>query len=356
MQRSEYANNFLYSCRTKIIITNYSLTFNKKAFFNFAFYFLKDKNIMYLSSDLFTEVYFMVKTPVFKGSCTALITPFDKDGKPDYQRLKANIDFQYENGTSAIVICGTTGEGATVSANEYEELTRFAVREVNGKMKVIAGIGGNNTLTAYSKAESAKFLGADAVLMVTPYYNKTTQKGLIDHFSYVADRVDIPMILYNVPSRTGMSISPDTYKKLSEHPNIVGVKEASGDISHIGQIISRCGNDLYVWSGNDDNTVPMMALGALGVISVASNIVPGVVSKLCRHCLDGEYAEAAELTAKYTALFNALFIETNPIPIKTAMKMLGADSGVMRLPLTEMSESNYAFLKNTLVSSGFNII
>ena len=235
----------------------------------------------------------MVKTPVFKGSCTALITPFDKDGKPDYQRLKANIDFQYENGTSAIVICGTTGEGATVSANEYEELTRFAVREVNGKMKVIAGIGGNNTLTAYSKAESAKFLGADAVLMVTPYYNKTTQKGLIDHFSYVADRVDIPMILYNVPSRTGMSISPDTYKKLSEHPNIVGVKEASGDISHIGQIISRCGNDLYVWSGNDDNTVPMMALGALGVISVASNIVPGAVSKLCRHCLEGEYQEAA---------------------------------------------------------------
>ena len=192
--------------------------------------------------------------------------------------------------------------------------------------------------------------------MVTPYYNKTTQKGLIDHFSYVADRVDIPMILYNVPSRTGMSISPDTYKKLSEHPNIVGVKEASGDISHIGQIISRCGNDLYVWSGNDDNTVPMMALGALGVISVASNIVPGAVSKLCRHCLDGEYPEAAELNAKYSALFNALFIETNPIPIKTAMKMLGADSGVMRLPLTEMSESSYTVLKNTLISSGFNII
>lgn len=298
----------------------------------------------------------MVKTPVFKGSCTALVTPFDKDGKPDYQRLKANIEFQYENGTSAIVICGTTGEAATLSANEYEELTRFAVREVNGKMKVIAGIGGNNTLSAYSKAESAKFLGADGVLMVTPYYNKTTQKGLIEHFLYVADKVDIPIILYNVPSRTGMSIAPETYKRLSEHPNINGVKEASGDISHISRVISQCGSDLYVWSGNDDNTVPMMAIGALGVISVASNIAPGAIAKLCEHCLNGEYAEAAELNAKYAALFNALFIETNPIPVKTAMKMLGADSGFLRLPLTDMSEANFSALKSALISSGFNII
>ncbi len=298
----------------------------------------------------------MVKTPVFKGSCTALITPFDKDGNVDFPRLKANIEFQYENGTAAIVVCGTTGEGAVLTANEFEELTRFTVREVSGRMKVIAGIGSNNTLNACTKAASARFLGADAVLMVTPYYNKTTQKGLLEHFTYVADRVEIPLILYNVPSRTGMSIETDTYKKLSEHPNINGVKEASGDIGHIGQLLSLCGNDLYVWSGNDDNTVPMMALGSLGVISVASNIIPGAVAKLCECCLAGEFTQASELYAKYAPLFKDLFVETNPIPIKSAMKMLGADSGVLRLPLTEMSEKNFSLLKNTLINSGFNIL
>ena len=298
----------------------------------------------------------MVKTPVFKGSCTALVTPFNEGGNIDYQRLKANIDFQYENGTAAVVICGTTGEGATLRAEEFEELTRFAVRETKGRMKVIAGIGSNNTINACTKAESAKFLGADAVLMVTPYYNKTTQKGLLEHFAYVADRVEIPLILYNVPSRTGMNIEPATYKKLSEHPNINGVKEASGDIGRIGQIISLCGNDLYVWSGNDDNTVPMMALGALGVISVASNIIPGAVAKLCENCLNGEFTQAAELYTKYASLFKNLFIETNPIPIKSAMKMLGTDSGLLRLPLTEIGEQNYSLLKSTLIQAGLNII
>lgn len=298
----------------------------------------------------------MVKIPVFKGSCTALITPFDKDGNIDYPRLKANIDFQYENGTAAIVVCGTTGEGATLTSNEFEELTRFSVRETKGRMKVIAGIGSNNTLSAFAKAESAKFLGADAVLMVTPYYNKTTQKGLLEHFTYVADRVEIPMILYNVPSRTGMGIETDTYQKLSEHPNINGVKEASGDIGRIGQIISSCGNDLYVWSGNDDNTVPMMSLGALGVISVASNILPGAVAKLCESCLNGDFTQAAELYTKYAELFKNLFIETNPIPIKAAMKILGTDSGVLRLPLTEISEANFSLLKKTLIQSGFAIL
>ena len=327
------------------------MTFNIKPLF----YSSPSANIIYVSSESCGGI-FMVKTPVFKGSCTALITPFDSDGKVDYQRLKANIDFQYENGTAAIVICGTTGEGAVLSTNEFEELTRFAVREANGKMKVIAGIGSNNTLSACTKAESAKFLGADAVLMVTPYYNKTTQKGLLEHFSYVADRVEIPLILYNVPSRTGMSIEAGTYKKLSEHPNINGVKEASGDISHIGEIISLCGKDLYVWSGNDDSTVPMMALGALGVISVASNIIPGAIAKLCECCLAGEFSQATELYAKYASLFKNLFVETNPIPIKSAMKMLGADSGVLRLPLTEMNEKNFSLLKSTLINSGFNVI
>lgn len=221
----------------------------------------------------------MVKVPVFKGSCTAIVTPFNEHGV-DYERLKKNLEFQYENGTSAIVVCGTTGENATHTPNEHDELVRVTVRTVNGRMKVIAGIGSNNTENALRAAENAKYSGADAVLMVTPYYNKTTQKGLIEHFSYVADRVDIPMILYNVPSRTGIGITADTCKVLSQHPNINGIKEASGDISLAAKIRSLCGDDLYIWSGNDDCTIPLMSLGALGVISVASNIVPGAVAKL----------------------------------------------------------------------------
>lgn len=296
----------------------------------------------------------MVKTPVFKGSCTALVTPFNEHGI-DYEQLSKNIDFQYENGTSAIVVCGTTGENATVTRNEYEELVRYAIRANNGRMKVIIGIGSNNTDTALKNAENAKFAGADAVLMVTPYYNKTTQRGLIEHFSYVADRVDIPMILYNVPSRTGVGISADTYYELSKHPNIIGVKEASSDLSLVGETASRCGNDLYIWSGNDDNTIPMMSLGALGVISVASNIVPAVVAKMCGLCLDGSFKEATELYTKYCALFSALFIETNPIPVKTALKMLGKDSGILRLPLTKMSDEHYTYLRNTMSNAGLNV-
>lgn len=296
----------------------------------------------------------MVKTPVFKGSCTAIVTPFTENGI-DYQQLHKNIQQQYENGTAAIVVCGTTGENPTVNRNEYEELVRFTVKECKNKMKLIVGIGSNNTNTALKNAEDAKFAGADAVLMVSPYYNKSTQKGLIEHFSYVADRVDIPMILYNVPGRTGISISVETFKTLSKHPNIIGVKEASGDISLAGAIVSACGNDLYLWSGNDDSTIPMMSLGALGVISVASNIVPGTVAKLCQLCLEGNYKEATELYAKYSKLFSSLFIETNPIPVKTAMKLLGTDSGIMRLPLTQMSEENTAKLKNAMSECGLNI-
>lgn len=296
----------------------------------------------------------MVKTPVFKGSCTALVTPFNEHGI-DYDQFKKNIDFQYENGTSAIVVCGTTGENATLTQNEHEELVRYSVRTNNGRMKVIIGIGSNNTDTALKNAENAKFAGADAVLMVTPYYNKSTQRGLIEHFTYVADRVDIPMILYNVPSRTGIGISADTYYELSKHPNIVGVKEASSNLSLVGETMSRCGNDLYIWSGNDDNTIPMMALGALGVISVASNIVPGVVAKLCALCLDGGFKDAAELYAKYAALLAALFVETNPIPVKAAMKMLGKDSGLLRLPLTNISEEHFAYLRNTMSQAGLTV-
>ena len=296
----------------------------------------------------------MVKVPVFKGSCTAIVTPFSEHGV-DYERLKKNLEFQYENGTSAVVVCGTTGENATHTPNEHDELVRVTVRTVNGRMKVIAGIGSNNTANALRAAEDAKYSGANAVLMVTPYYNKTTQKGLVEHFSYVADRVDIPMILYNVPSRTGIGISADTCKALSQHPNINGIKEASGDIALAAKIRSLCGDDLYIWSGNDDCTIPLMSLGALGVISVASNIVPGAVAKLCALCLEGSYAEATELYAKYASLFSALFIETNPIPVKAALKMMGMDSGILRLPLTEISQESFETLLKAMRDAGINV-
>ena len=296
----------------------------------------------------------MVKTPLFKGSCTAIVTPFTENGI-DYDRLEKNIDFQYENGTSAIVVCGTTGENPTHSEDEHNELVRFTVMACHGRMKVIAGVGSNNTKTALKFAENARYAGADGILMVTPYYNKSTQKGLVEHFSYVADRVEIPMILYNVPSRTGISISAETYKALSQHPNINGVKEASGDFSLVSKVRSTCGDDLYIWSGNDDNTVPMMALGALGVISVASNIVPAVTAKLCSLCLDGDFAAATELYGKYAKLFSALFIETNPIPVKAAMRLLDMDSGILRLPLVEIGEENLAKLRSVMRDTGINV-
>lgn len=296
----------------------------------------------------------MVKTPIFQGSCTAIVTPFHEHGV-DYERLKKNLAFQYENGTAAIVVCGTTGENATLTQEEHDELVRVCIRECAGKMKVIAGIGSNNTLSALRAAENAKAAGADGVLMVTPYYNKSTQSGLIAHFSYVADRVDVPMILYNVPSRTGIGLSAETCKVLSQHPNIVGIKEASGDIALAGKIRSACGDDLFLWSGNDDCTVPLMALGALGVISVASNVVPGAVAKLCALCLDGAFSDAAALYAKYAAFFSALFIETNPIPVKAAMKALGTDSGLLRLPLVEIGAEHQGALLSAMRGVGLNV-
>ena len=296
----------------------------------------------------------MIKVPVFQGSCTAIITPYTENGI-DYERLKKNLQFQFENGTSAIVVCGTTGEGATQSADEHNELVRFTVNETAGRMKVIVGIGSNNTQIALRNAENAKAVGADAVLMVTPYYNKTTQKGLIEHFCHVADRVEIPLILYNVPSRTGIGITAESYQVLSQHPNIVGVKEASGDLSLMVKTRSLCGDDLAIWSGNDDNTVAMMALGAQGVISVASNILPGVVAKLCALCLENDYKAAFALYRTYAELFSLLFIETNPIPVKTAMKLLNLDSGLLRLPLTGMGEENTALLRSAMRSAGMNV-
>lgn len=295
-----------------------------------------------------------MKTPVFQGACTAIVTPFTETGI-DYKQLQNNLELQFECGTAAIVVNGTTGENPTITTDEFEELIRSAVRICQNRMKVIVGVGSNNTLHALQKAQTAKAVGADGILMVTPYYNKTSQNGLIKHFSFVADRVDIPMILYNVPSRTGIGIQAETYRTLSEHPNINGVKEASGNFSLIAETMSRCGNELNIWSGNDDNTVAMMSIGACGVISVAGNIVPAVVSRLCSLCLAGDYPAAAELYRKYSALFSALFIETNPMPVKAAMKMLGMDSGILRLPLTEISEEHLQTLRRTMLDVGLNV-
>lgn len=289
----------------------------------------------------------MNKIPVFKGSCTAIVTPFDEKGI-DYGRLQKQLEFQLENGTAAIVVCGTTGENATLSQDEHNELVRYTVNVCKGKMKVIVGVGGNNTLAALRKAENAKAVGADAILMVTPYYNKTSQKGLVEHFCAVADKVELPMILYNVPSRTGIGLQAETYRILAEHPNINGVKEASGDFSLIARTRSLCGDMLYFWSGNDDNTVPMMAMGALGVISVASNVVPAAVASICARCLAGDYAAAMELYCRYAKLYADLFLETNPMPVKAAMEMLGTDSGILRLPLTTISDAHREQLRGTL--------
>ena len=296
----------------------------------------------------------MSKNPIFQGSCTAIVTPFQEYGI-DYERLEQNLQHQYENGTAAIVVCGTTGENATLGMDEHNELVRRTVNICKGKMKVIVGVGGNNTSAALKKAENAKAVGADAILMVTPYYNKSTQKGLIEHFTYVADRVEIPMILYNVPSRTGIGIAAETYRELARHPNVNGVKEASGDFALIYKTRSLCGDELTLWSGNDDNTVPMMAMGAKGVISVAGNIVPAAVAKLCALCLSGEYAQAMALFARYNALFAALFLETNPIPVKAAMKLMGLDSGLLRLPLTEIGEEHLQALKQVMIDAGIQI-
>lgn len=296
----------------------------------------------------------MFKTPIFKGSCTAIVTPFSDNGI-DYDKMAELIDFQYDNNTDALVVCGTTGENATMTQYEQEELIAFTCRYNDGRMKIIAGIGSNDTQKALKNAKTAKHFGADGVLMVTPYYNKTTQAGLIEHFSYVADKVDIPMILYNVPSRTGIGFKAETYVELSKHPNINGIKEASGDFSLVATTRALCGDNLFIWSGNDDNTVAMMSLGALGVISVASNIVPGVVSKICRLCLNGKTAEASELFLRYNNLFTGLFIETNPIPIKTAMNLAGYDVGKLRLPLTSMSDGNLEKLRDILSENDIKI-
>ena len=295
-----------------------------------------------------------MKEPIFTGSGTAIVTPFRKDDilKVDYDKLDELIEFQIAGGTQAIIINGTTGENPTQTVDEHADVVRHAIKTINGRCKTIAGVGSNDTMTSLYFAEIAKECGADGILMVTPYYNKATPSGLIKHFSYVADRVNIPMILYNVPGRTSVSISIDVYKELAKHPNINGTKEASADFGIVGNVLSQCAGELNLWSGDDACTVPMMSIGAVGVISVASNIIPDVVAKLCNVCLAGDFKTAAEMHRKYMHLFETLFVEVNPMPVKTAMNLMGMDVGGFRLPLCEMQPASIGKLKAAMSAVG----
>lgn len=289
-----------------------------------------------------------MREPVFTGVCPALVTPFQENGSVDFDAFGAMIDSQIAAGVSGVCVCGTTGESSTMSIREHIEAVEFCVKKVDHRVKVIAGAGSNDTSAAVYLSQHAEESGADALLSVTPYYNKASQTGLIKHYEYIADRVKLPVILYNVPSRTGVSFTADTYLKLSKHPRINGVKEAGGDFSLLAHTRYLCGDDFYIWSGNDDQVVPMMSLGAKGVISVASNIVPEMMVKMANLCLKDDYEAASRLQIEYMELIDALFVEVNPIPIKTAMNLMGMNVGGLRLPLCDMEEKNLAVLKSAM--------
>lgn len=293
-----------------------------------------------------------MKNTVFTGAGVAIVTPMFPDGSIDFEGLGENIEYQIANGTDAIIICGTTGESATMTDEEHVECIRYCIEKVNKRVPVIAGTGSNDTKYAVDLSKEAERLGADALLVVTPYYNKTSQRGLIAHFTAIADSVNIPIILYNVPSRTGVNITLDTYAVLAKHKNIVAVKEASGNISAIAKIIERCGDDLDVYSGNDDQIVPIMSLGGKGVISVLSNVLPRETHQIAQYCLDNDFASAAALQLKYLDLANNLFIDVNPIPVKEAMNILGMKPGECRLPLVKMEQSKIDTLTASLKNAG----
>lgn len=290
--------------------------------------------------------------PVFTGACSAIITPFDRSGAVNYDLFGLLIDQQIEQGLDAICVCGTTGECSTLSIREHIAVVEYCVRRVNGRVKVIAGAGSNDTSAAIYLSRHAQDSGADALLHVTPYYNKASQTGLIKHYEAIADRVELPIILYNVPSRTGVSFTAETYRTLSRHPNINGVKEASGNFSLLSHTLSLCGDDLHVWSGNDDQVVPMMSLGAKGVISVVANLAPGIMVQMTRLCLEGRFKEASALQLRYMDLIDALFLEVNPIPIKAAMHLAGYDVGSLRLPLCDMGDSHREVLRRSMCRAG----
>lgn len=292
-----------------------------------------------------------MKTVIFEGAATALITPFNENGI-DYDAFAGLIDFQAEGSVSALVICGTTGEASALDDDEHIEAIRFAKEYAKGRMKIIAGTGSNNTAHAVMMSKEAEKCGADGLLWVTPYYNKTTQRGLIRHYETLAAATELPAILYNVPSRTGVDIKPETAEQLSKIDNIVAIKEATGSLARTVELISRCGDNLTVYSGNDDVIVPMMSVGAKGVISVLSNVMPAETEKMCRLCLDGNYTEAAAMQVKFYPLIKALFSEVNPIPAKEAMALMGKCSPLLRLPLYEMEEKNKAVLIDEMKKLG----
>ncbi len=293
-----------------------------------------------------------MKQPIFTGAGVAIITPFTKEGKVNYPALKTILEYQIAHGTDAIVICGTTGESATLSHEEHTEAIRFTVETVAHRIPVIAGTGSNDTAYALHLSNEAEKIGVDGLLMVTPYYNKASQAGLIKHYTYLADRVSTPIIIYNVPSRTGCDVKPETYAELSKHKMIYAAKEASGNISSIAKTISLCEKDFTIYSGNDDQITAIMSLGGKGVISVLSNVAPQVAHDIAASALAGDFEQSRKLQIEYLQLCNALFMDVNPIPVKQAMNMMGFDAGPLRMPLCEMNEANTAKLKAVMEKYG----
>ena len=293
-----------------------------------------------------------MKQPIFTGAGVAIITPFTKEGKVNYPALKTILEYQIAHGTDAIVICGTTGESATLSHEEHTEAIHFTVETVAHRIPVIAGTGSNDTAYALHLSNEAEKIGVDGLLMVTPYYNKASQAGLIKHYTYLADRVSTPIIIYNVPSRTGCDVKPETYAELSKHKMIYAAKEASGNISTIAKTISLCEKDFTIYSGNDDQITAIMSLGGKGVISVLSNVAPQAAHDIAASALAGDFEQSRKLQIEYLELCNALFMDVNPIPVKQAMNMMGFDAGPLRMPLCEMNEANTAKLKAVMEKYG----
>lgn len=293
-----------------------------------------------------------MKPVLFTGAGVAIITPFNEDQSVNYDRFAQLVEDQVKNGTDAIVVCGTTGEAKTLSTEEHINVIKLCVEVANHRVPVIAGAGSNDTHYAVKLSNEAEKCGVDALLSVTPYYNKTSQRGLIAHYNYIADRVSAPMILYNVPSRTGVNIKPETYAELAKHPRIIATKEANGNISEIAQTAALCGDELTIYSGNDDQATAIMSLGGKGVISVLSNVVPGVAHDIVQKYLDGDYIGSRELQLKYLDLCNALFMDVNPIPVKEAMNLMGMDVGECRLPLVGLTDETREKLKATLKKHG----
>jgi len=288
-----------------------------------------------------------VKKPIFAGSGVAVITPFTKEGI-DFPALEQLLAFQIANETDAVIVCGTTGEASTMTGAERTAVVKKTVEMVAGKMPVIVGTGSNHTDAAIRQSREAEEAGADGVLVVTPYYNKATQTGLIRHYTAVADAVGIPLITYDVPSRTGVTIAPETYAVLSGHPKIIGTKEASGNFAQIQKTRELCGEEFYIWSGNDEDTAAVCLLGGKGVISVAANVIPREMHQLVHACMENDYAYAGKLQLRYRKLIDLLFCEVNPIPVKTALHMMGFCEEVFRLPLCELKAENRMRLQETL--------